>query len=683
MANEKIQDFGQKIGGAKKDLWKTRGMQLDDLEYMNKAECDKYIKKDNIWPKPDYAKMLNEEGYSRNALYFIKTLRDAIPTKPELYYSDNEDRIREKQEQYIEFINEFKTRALEVKTDKDIDKLGFSYFQEKGFVEKGGYSWSVTDKAKAFLSDKLFKAIQSSSSTIEREATRKGFLGDEPMAILQDYKAITIDGDKVTFGTKMGKACLTVKEGFGSEYYYYPRQEELKNPELYKPGNIVVENLGDIEFVGTPEKVKLFYEELAKTLTQNKENSVKEKAETKERKKALIPPQLAHIKRDGPTVRDKDIEGDDFIKDFGIKGGEFGNWLNENDRQTNMNMAYDSFKDMAKVLNIKDTDIAMNGKLNIAFGSRGVKGAAAHYEPLREVINLTKMNGAGSLAHEYFHAMDNMTGKAIGARGFATESREPIFRELVEALKYKEVRDETAIRERYEPKIQKYEKDHSNLIKQLDDYIKKVLPDEKLTPEQITKRDKIFAQMLENPAEWDFRKFKSNECDELNKLSKEATGRVLSADVKKTIPNWQYYIHSYKDSANNLREEMQKEIKNGEAIRVETDFYKSAKKLDTLFAKSTHGYWQSDIEMAARAFECYVSDKLAEQGIRNDYLVGHYNAGYGSEYSAYPSKEERQAMNKVFDKVIEKMKELGIVHNRQEPMKEQHKQKPKNKDMER
>ena len=54
------EDFGEKIGGAKKDLWKDRGLYADDLEAMNEREADKFVKKDNVWKKPDYAVMLEE-----------------------------------------------------------------------------------------------------------------------------------------------------------------------------------------------------------------------------------------------------------------------------------------------------------------------------------------------------------------------------------------------------------------------------------------------------------------------------------------------------------------------------------------------------------------------------------------------------------------------------------------------
>ena len=53
------EDFGEKIGGAKKDLWKDRGLYADDLSSMNEREAEKFVKKDNVWKKPDYQAMLD------------------------------------------------------------------------------------------------------------------------------------------------------------------------------------------------------------------------------------------------------------------------------------------------------------------------------------------------------------------------------------------------------------------------------------------------------------------------------------------------------------------------------------------------------------------------------------------------------------------------------------------------
>lgn len=77
-------------------------------------------------------------------------------------------------------------------------------------------------------------------------------------------------------------------------------------------------------------------------------------------------------------------------------------------------MGYDALMDLAYALEIDPTDIALGNRLSIAFGARGSGNALAHYEPMREVINLTKMRGAGSLAHEWGHAFDDIIGKKLG-----------------------------------------------------------------------------------------------------------------------------------------------------------------------------------------------------------------------------------------------------------------------------
>ena len=82
------EDFGEKIGGAKKDLWKDRGLYADDLEAMNEREAEKFVKKDNVWKKPDYAAMM-EEGIPLGVVYFIKKARDGLNASPQYYRTDD------------------------------------------------------------------------------------------------------------------------------------------------------------------------------------------------------------------------------------------------------------------------------------------------------------------------------------------------------------------------------------------------------------------------------------------------------------------------------------------------------------------------------------------------------------------------------------------------------------------
>ena len=73
--------------------------------------------------------------------------------------------------------------------------------------------------------------------------------------------------------------------------------------------------------------------------------------------------------------------------------------------------------------------------------------------------------------------------------------------------------------------------------------------------------------------------------------------------------------------------------------------------------------------MFARAFACYVSDKL---GYTSDYLCGHaeLNLGLVSNndgelelIKAYPEGEERTIINDKIEKLIEFLKEKEILHN--------------------
>lgn len=48
-----INDFGEKIGGARKDIWKERGLMVENLADMMQGEKEKYVKKDCVCPKED------------------------------------------------------------------------------------------------------------------------------------------------------------------------------------------------------------------------------------------------------------------------------------------------------------------------------------------------------------------------------------------------------------------------------------------------------------------------------------------------------------------------------------------------------------------------------------------------------------------------------------------------------
>lgn len=111
---------------------------------------------------------------------------------------------------------------------------------------------------------------------------------------------------------------------------------------------------------------------------------------------------------------EQNVTPEKFSDAFGFRGVQFGNYVEGPRRQSDLNRAYDSLMDMADVLKVPPKALSLNGRLGLAFGARGKGGknaAAAHYEPDQVAINLTKGNGAGSLAHEWFHALDNYFGQ--------------------------------------------------------------------------------------------------------------------------------------------------------------------------------------------------------------------------------------------------------------------------------
>ena len=125
--------------------------------------------------------------------------------------------------------------------------------------------------------------------------------------------------------------------------------------------------------------------------------------------------------REGKDWRNgRNAEPKDFIDTFGFRAVEFGETMPQKERWEHLNRTFDSFMDLCDILNIKPENISLGGTLALSFGSRGRGGkhaAAAHYEPTKKVINLTRRSGAGCLAHEWFHAFDNQVCDLAGRYG--------------------------------------------------------------------------------------------------------------------------------------------------------------------------------------------------------------------------------------------------------------------------
>ena len=641
-----IQDFGEKIGGAKKDLWKDRGLSVEDLLDMNEAEKIKLIKKDNIWKKPNYQQMVSD-GLPIRVAFFIKTIRDATPTKPLLYYSDRSaDVIEEKQVNYINFVRELRDYVMNISTENEVLNFYDDFMSRYIIRSPNSYNVQLIDSAYGCIDNKLLSAAR----VMDREIEKKQFCYTEDEKILSKFDIFLFDNDKVKFITDYSnRKVIEITKEFGKRFIY--PNENFSDPSLWEDNTLFITQNGRI----IKNNLESIDEAEQYILSNFKENS---KENTGTRKKKFTPKQLENITRTGEDYRkDKNITGEDMMNTFNFKGGEFGNWLNENDRQQSLNYGYDALMDLSKALSISPTDISLGNRLSIAFGSRGSGAALAHYEPDREVINLTKMKGAGSLAHEWGHALDDIAGKLLGYNGFITKNEYStnVIKELIETMKYKTVCNEETT------KIQT--KEYEKQVTRIKKYIDTLFPPEHLKQEDINAKDELVQSIINNAEISDKNVIEyistgrgNTDIDKLSQLRKSTVGRVISKEDRNDIARLQNQI-SYKKSC------------IGKPQKVHTNFYDNSIQFDELYAKTENGYWQSTIEMFARAFACYVSDKLQN---RSDYLCGHADLAIGfglnknndlEVIKAFPDGEERILINEKIDKLIEFLKEKNILHD--------------------
>ena len=108
----KIEDFGEKIGGARKDLAAlNRYLRVEDVSDWTEIERKNYINKKYLWKAPDYQAMV-DNGLPKEVVYFMKRVRDAVPaTLPH--------NTKESQDRYIQFIADIREALDNIKSVDD------------------------------------------------------------------------------------------------------------------------------------------------------------------------------------------------------------------------------------------------------------------------------------------------------------------------------------------------------------------------------------------------------------------------------------------------------------------------------------------------------------------------------------------------------------------------------------
>lgn len=97
----------------------------------------------------------------------------------------------------------------------------------------------------------------------------------------------------------------------------------------------------------------------------------------------------------------------DVRRRFDFRSIEIGRWVTEAEKQAAATQFYDALCDLMLILQVPEAVISLRGTLALHYGTGGRPGVAAHYAPGQRAFALAKNAGPGSIAHEWFHALDH------------------------------------------------------------------------------------------------------------------------------------------------------------------------------------------------------------------------------------------------------------------------------------
>lgn len=566
-------DVGEKIGGARKDYGK-RSLGLDDLDAMNELERKALVSKKNVWKPLDYQQM-REDGVTPQAAMGLKYLKDKLNTEPDRSRGrglTGPMRDLDPDAQYIIAIAAVRDAVADVKTVQD-------------------------------LTEAMQRLYEMGARDSNYEPSRY-----------------------ITGGTT-----LQVQWGRDVSTLVYDSTRGL-------PRKISSEIRKKVEAYDRHTTDDQRWSNLIKPKREKSEAELDAAREKKEQDRELHRPHLARVIREGghDWRGGRDVIGDDLLHHFGFRAVEFGNWLPQDERQSVLNMAFDSFCDLASALDVSPKSLSLGGELAIAFGSRGTGGtgaALAHFEPARMVINLTRMRGAGSLAHEWMHAFDFMEG---GKRGFACETNKGMASPMGELSRAMQLRSATAdeMIARGMAAAQQGRQYAASWVRTGGDREHRAALDANLV--QLFERargrfaESVTEAMARQPNFGTSHAVNPLLLDKVREEIMEALGGA--AEKRKRGGGFKdddKALNCVHFGVNGLARAVTAEVYSHAEIQlpehflgggssVSTDFAKEAAKLDK---SRSEAYWATPREMFARAGAAFVYDQLAARGTRCDYLV--------------------------------------------------------------
>jgi hypothetical protein len=379
----KVEDFGEKLGGARKDELRGVRERLENMD--DQAIADSKLSE--LWPKGEVDRI--EDSFHAAA---YQTVRDLIPAKPRALYriAGWVKRVKAAREMLAE-----------------LSQLG----GESTVAKMRAFSPSLRSVADKI--ELLMGIDRTQWARIGRVSMATGSYSQDGKMVPGSWAEVEIDGRGKHFYGKgsIAEAMNDIRLALNLN----SAPERKMQFDVYSDrgtGEVFIAKTGDRETrrLATFKTVAEARDHVANNhdslvaawdAVKNRDNVTKS-----DMRRSLNEVRTGTDHRGGA-----DITPEQFLDAFGFRGVEFGNWVAQGDgskgRQGMLNDAYDAFMDLADVVGVPPKALSLEGRLGIGFGSRGRGRASAHFEPDTVVINLTRTKGAGSLAHEWFHALDN------------------------------------------------------------------------------------------------------------------------------------------------------------------------------------------------------------------------------------------------------------------------------------
>ena len=614
---EKINDYGEKIGGAKKDRYARSGtvITVKDLSDMTEDEKKGNINKARLFVYS--AVDAKENGVSPGVCEFVFRVKRCLP--------------------------EFGIVAQ---------------WGGKQYVEICGYLQALFDQSKVKTKEDLLLAIGkerdkfvSFNQTVEQhesfDANNQNpyYRNKSRVKVLDDMEN---EGHSMTHDPSFTFYASSIRSNYG--HFGYSCTKDFKKTtisrsqwllDLFTPpySRVLYDaNLDDDPSVSWRTKFRV------SDRTQKELRKEKKESEPK----VYLRPHLDKLT--GHWLPEGDITTKDFCDRFGFRAVEFGNWLPNDERQKILNEAYGACCALSHATGLPEKMISLNGSLAAAFGSRGRGRFAAHYEPDLKVFNMTRFNGAGSMAHEYAHALDHYISKAAT---FATETPARKYEGMVE---YNLINNVTKAMSHSPASAKDIEKMSNDCLLLCGKHASWAL-----SWIQIHESSQVYNQALALAVEHIKSEDHFGEKFEI-KLMRDLLSLSGYSDsslklTRKRVVNFEACLN---EAALDYRrsKSVKEEVSD---IQVKSSFASEALLLD----KNVEGkYYSQTIEMFARSFESYVFDRLKSENLHCDYLVHgvaddpefyeNRNAYYGNPY---PSGSERERINHAIDQLNKGLRE--------------------------